>query len=75
MVTGKIAEWFRGRRKLASGAMLVLAVVLIFGAVYSPQVVGVAATERELPIYCVQRDQKVVALSFDAAWGDGSVRQ
>ena len=26
---------------------------------------------RELPIYCVQTDQKKVALSFDAAWGNG----
>lgn len=25
---------------------------------------------RELPIYCVQTDQKKVALSFDAAWGN-----
>ncbi|MDO5573820.1 MAG: polysaccharide deacetylase family protein [bacterium] len=25
---------------------------------------------RELPIYCVQTDQKVVGLSFDAAWGN-----
>ena len=75
MVTGKIAEWFRGRRKLASGAMLVLAVVLIFGAVYSPQVVGVAATERELPIYCVQRDGKFASLTFDAAWGNEDTQQ
>ncbi len=26
---------------------------------------------RELPIYCVQTDKKQVALSFDAAWGNG----
>lgn len=26
-------------------------------------------TPRKLPIYCVQTDEKVVALSFDAAWG------
>ena len=41
----------------------------------SPKVVGAAATERQLPIYCVQKDYKVVSLSFDAAWGDGRVRQ
>lgn len=34
-----------------------------------------AATARQLPIYCVQRDQKVVSLSFDAAWGDAILRQ
>lgn len=26
--------------------------------------------EKELPIYCVDSDKKVVALSFDAAWGN-----
>ena len=26
---------------------------------------------RELPIYSVETDEKKVALSFDAAWGDG----
>lgn len=29
-----------------------------------------AANTRQLPIYSVERDQKVVALSFDAAWGN-----
>ena len=28
-----------------------------------------AQTKRELPIYCVQTDEKKVAISFDAAWG------
>lgn len=30
---------------------------------------------RELPIYCVQTDQKKVALSFDAAWGNEDTRK
>lgn len=46
------------------------AVVLIFWAVSSPAVVGVSASKRELPVYCVQQDEKLVALSFDAAWGN-----
>ncbi len=29
-----------------------------------------ASAARELPIYCVQRNDKVVSLTFDAAWGD-----
>jgi len=33
-------------------------------------VVGVSAAKRELPVYCVQQDEKIVALSFDAAWGN-----
>ena len=29
---------------------------------------------RELPIYSVETDKKQVALSFDAAWGNGNLR-
>ena len=39
-------------------------------AVNSPAIVGVSAAKRVLPIYCVQRDDRVVSLSFDAAWGN-----
>lgn len=46
----------------------------IFYVVNYPPVVGTAATARQLPIYCVQRDQKLVSISFDAAWGDVRVR-
>lgn len=57
-------------KKAVTGAALALAVVLIFWAVNSPSIVGVSATTRRLPIYSVQRDNKVVSLSFDAAWGN-----
>ena len=50
--------------------MMLAAVGLIFWAVSTPAVVGVSAAKRELPVYCVQRDEKIVALSFDAAWGN-----
>ena len=29
---------------------------------------------RELPIYCVETNEKKIALSFDAAWGNGNLR-
>lgn len=29
---------------------------------------------RELPIYCVDTAEKKIALSFDAAWGNGNLR-
>lgn len=56
--------------KIFSALGLVLAVVLIFWAVNSPAIVGVSASDRKLPVYWVQRDDKVVSLSFDAAWGN-----
>ena len=35
-----------------------------------PAAITVGATTRQLPIYCVERDQKMVSISFDAAWGN-----
>ena len=52
-----------------------LAAVAMFAAVNSPAIVGAAATTRQLPIYRVQRDQKMVSLSFDAAWGNEDTEQ
>ena len=46
---------------------LVLAVAAIFWVVNSPAIVGVSAAAKELPIYSVQRDNKAVSLTFDAA--------
>ena len=40
-----------------------------------PASVTTAATERQLPIYCVQRDQKMVSLTFDADWGNAIMRR
>ena len=42
----------------------------MFYVVNHPAVVGASATTRQLPIYCVQRDQKMISISFDAAWAD-----
>ena len=43
----------------------------MFWAVNYPAAVGVAATSRQLPIYCVepQDGEKKISISFDAAWG------
>ncbi len=60
----------RRHRRLFGGAALALAAAAILWAVTSPAIVGVAAATRELPIYSVSRDNKAVALSFDAAWGN-----
>ena len=50
----------------------IAAAAAIFLAVTVPTAISASATERQLPIYCVHRDQKVCAISFDAAWGDAS---
>ena len=57
-------------KNVLSVLALLLAVILIFWTVNSPVLVGVSASQRQLPVYCVQRQDKVVAISFDAAWGN-----
>lgn len=63
------------RKGLLSGVTFILLIGLIFWTVSTPAIVGVSASKRELPVYCVQRDDKVVALSFDAAWGNEDTQQ
>ena len=65
-----IRGFVQKNRRVISGIGLVLAVILIFWVVISPAIVGASSTTRQLPVYSVQRDDKVVALSFDAAWGN-----
>ena len=60
--------WIFRKRRWVAAASVALA-LLMATAVYHPLVVGAAATARQLPIYNVQRDQKLCSLSFDAAWG------
>lgn len=57
-------------RKVLTAALCLLAAAAMFWVVTDPAVVGAAASARQLPIYCVQKDYKVLAISFDAAWGN-----
>ena len=61
---------FLVRRKILAALACVLATAAMFYVVNHPAVVGVSATTRQLPFYCVQRNQKMVTISCDAAWGD-----
>ena len=63
------------RRKLLAVLACVLAAAAMFYVVNYPEAVSAAAAKRQLPIYCVQRDQKMVAISFDAAWGNEDTQQ
>ena len=61
---------FHRYRRVLSALGTLLIVVLIFWTVNSSAIVGVSASNRQLPVYCEQRDDRVVAMSFDAAWGN-----
>ncbi len=63
------------RRGWWTAAVCLLAAAAMFYVVNAPAAVGVSAPARQLPIYCVQRDQKMLAISFDAAWGNEDTQQ
>ncbi len=62
------------RKRWWSAALCLCAAILMFGVVNWPHIVGASAATRQLPIYCVQRDQKLISISFDAAWGNVRLR-
>ena len=41
----------------------------------SGKTVSTSQSERKLPIYCVDTEEKVVAISFDAAWGNEDTQE
>lgn len=72
----KISKLFQGKhsKKWTVAAALAVGLALaLFSAI--PRAITTAATQRDLPIYCVQKGSKVCSLTFDAAWGDAKVRQ
>ncbi len=56
------------KRVLAAVGIIALAAAILL-TVQAPAFIS-AANTRQLPIYSVERDQKMVSLSFDAAWGN-----
>ena len=57
------------RRHVAVFTALLLAAGIFYAAAY-PTFVTTAASARQLPIYSVERTQKLCSISFDAAWGN-----
>ena len=54
--------------------IIVLSILMVIGlgVKFLPDAISVSniGRKRDLPIYCVNTEEKKVALSFDAAWGD-----
>lgn len=63
------------KRWWTAAACLCLAAVMFCMVNYYPAAVGASSSVRQLPIYCVQRDQKLISISFDAAWGNEDTQQ
>lgn len=60
------------RMQLIKSALFLVGVIVFVKCIttFVPEAVSVSSTinGRELPIYCVETQEKKVALSFDAAW-------
>lgn len=69
------ARIFLLQKKRWSAALCLCLAALMFYLVNYPAAVGASATTRQLPIYCVQQDQKLLSISFDAAWGNEDTQQ
>jgi len=54
----------------AMGAFLCAATALAVGGTTVSKAVSAAAEPRDIPIYSVETEEKKVAISFDAAWGN-----
>jgi len=60
------------RRTLISVLLIVIlaSVSIRYFGDLSNGILAVMNSDRKLPIYCVETDEKKVSISFDAAWGD-----
>ncbi len=52
--------------------ILLLALLISVISITGMDALGVFTPERELPIYCVDTSEKVAAITFDCAWGEGT---
>lgn len=62
---------------LTKRSLLIIALCVILGAASASiglnsvsEAVATASTERVIPIYCVDKKEKICSISFDAAWGN-----
>ena len=60
------------KKKLFMLSICVIVAVCVLNVVVQTAVksVNTVTSERDIPIYCVDRSEKIVSISFDAAWGN-----
>ena len=66
--------WNHHRRWLLPTIAFILGMTVFYTS-SSGQTVLTASASRQLPIYSVQKESKVISLSFDAAWGNEDTQQ
>ena len=71
----KLRELLGGRRWRYTVVALALVAAVVLGVIGVPRAVEAANTKQALPIYCVQQEEKLASLTFDAAWGNEDTQQ
>lgn len=64
-------------RFIKTGLLVLSAILIVSAGSTLVESISAAASSRKLrklPIYCVDTDEKKISLSFDAAWGNDSLR-
>ncbi|MBR5228425.1 MAG: polysaccharide deacetylase family protein [Firmicutes bacterium] len=62
MNTGSSARWHLAKKVMSITAVITILVLTVYSVAFGGQ--------RRLPVYYVKTDEKKVAISFDAAWGN-----
>lgn len=62
------------KRKAAGAMAFIFALCMVCYVVTYSSFAGAYTANRQLPIYCVDTEQKTCSISFDAAWGDRIMR-
>ena len=73
MKKSRVRVFLLHRRLLAVLCTLAVAAGIFYVTLY-PASQAAAASTRQLPIYSVERKEKLCSISFDAAWGEEKVR-
>ena len=66
--------WTFSKRKFIGVICIFFAIAVIMGLFFNKNV-SVAKTNRKLPIYSVETDEKKIAITFDAAWTNQDTAQ
>ena len=75
IILNRITVFFKRHRPLLAACLLGLCGIVICALCIAPKSRQTAAAQRDLPIYCVKKSDKVCSLSFDAAWGNEDTQQ
>lgn len=70
MGKGKVRVFLLLRRRAVAALGALVLAGAIFYVVSCPPSIVASSAQRQLPIYCVEREQKMCSVSFDAAWGN-----